>query len=167
VIALKRLGRRLDGQGCRTQARYASKRAGPCPEQALELGGRYWDRTSDLPRMAPRGLEDQQPPGKFELTAGHYRLPDVAISGRWLLVDVVVAHRKPCQQRFTVGVGADGEQGPAVRARETPCQRVDLADPVDAQTLRPGCLAAVCPGCQRGDQMPADRVGEQPAVFSG
>src|SRR5215475_566260 len=117
-----------------------------------------------LRRMAPENgspdLEDQQPPCRFKLLPVSSRLPGVAVSGRWLLVDVVVAHGKPCQQRFAVGVGADSEQGPAVRARETPGQRVDLADLVDAQTLRPRCLTAVCPRCQRGDQLTTDSVSE-------
>ncbi|GEM_PF-2153522 len=42
-----------------------------------------------------------------------------------------------------------------------------LADLVYAETFRPWCLAAVCPGCQRWDQVSADGVDEHLAVFSG
>jgi hypothetical protein len=72
-----------------------------------------------LRRMAPEngspGPEVSSPSVNPELTAGHLFVCR-------LLVDVVVAHGKPCQQRLAVGVGADGEQGPAVRTRETPSQ---------------------------------------------
>jgi manganese oxidase len=40
----------------------------------------------------------------------------LAISGCLLLVDVAVADGEPGQERFTVGVRADGEQRPAIRA---------------------------------------------------
>jgi len=47
--ALKRLGRQIGGQGllCSGVVR-ASKGPVPQLERALDPGGRYWDRTSDL-----------------------------------------------------------------------------------------------------------------------
>ena len=45
-----------------------------------------------------------------------------AIALAWLFIDVVVANGEPGQDRFAISIRADGEQRPAVRTRETPCQ---------------------------------------------
>jgi len=37
---------------------------------------------------------------------------------------------------------------------------------VYAEALGPWCLAAVCPRCERRDQVGAYRVDEQPTVFA-
>jgi len=84
--------------------------------------------------LVPIHVPQRRPPSRMSCagTAGNHASEALMLDGEggegaqvagcWLLVDVVVAHGKPCQQQFAVGVGADSEQGPAVRAGETPGQ---------------------------------------------
>ena len=66
--------------------------------------------------------DDLAPPSAISDPIVPFEQPRLIVLHALSLVDVVIADGQPGQERFAIGVWADGEQGPSIGVGEAPGQ---------------------------------------------